>query len=86
MSDFVTVSEGRAKLPQLVKQLASDGGQVVVTVHGKPKVMMMNYDDYMEILDMYAFGITPQVLQESLDSGISTMTLEDLKKEHGLED
>ena len=43
---IVTVSEMKANLARVMAQLATDAAPIYVTQHGKPKAVLMNYQEY----------------------------------------
>lgn len=48
---IVTVSELKAKLASVVAQLRAEGVPVYVTQHGKPKAVMVKYEEYEAMLE-----------------------------------
>ncbi len=45
MSDFVSISNARAKLPELVEKVDKHMERVVITVNGKPKATLISADE-----------------------------------------
>ena len=48
---IVTVSELKAKLASIVAQLGAEGVPVYVTQHGKPKAVVVKYEEYEAMLE-----------------------------------
>ena len=48
---IVTVSELKAKLASVVAQLGVEGVPVYVTQHGKPKAVVVKYEEYEAMLE-----------------------------------
>lgn len=48
---IVNVSELKAKLASLITQLEAQGVPVYVTQHGKPKAVLVKYEDYEALLE-----------------------------------
>ena len=48
---IVTVSELKAKLASVVAQLGAEGVPVYVTQHGKPKAVVVKYEEYEAMLE-----------------------------------
>jgi prevent-host-death family protein len=43
---IVTVSELKANLASVMAQLTTDAAPIYVTQHGKPKAVLVNYEEY----------------------------------------
>ena len=50
-TEIVTVSELKAKLASIVAQLEAEGVPVYVTQHGKPKAVLVQYQEYEALLE-----------------------------------
>ena len=48
---IVTVSELKANLASVVAQLKAEGVPIYVTQHGKPKAVMVPYEEYEALLE-----------------------------------
>ncbi len=45
MSNLVTISDARANLPELVNKVNKTMDRVIITVNGKPKVVVLSADE-----------------------------------------
>jgi len=85
----VTVTEAKARLNELVEEMASTHEQVAITRHGHPSVVMLAADDY-ESLQETIFWLSQPGIRESLvesDADIAggrTITSDELRAELGL--
>ena len=48
---IVNVSELKTRLASLMTQLDTDGVPIYVTQHGKPRAVLVNYEDYEALLE-----------------------------------
>ena len=48
--NLVTISDARAKLPQLVKQAYEKSERFLITVSGKPKAVLIGIHDYQRLI------------------------------------
>lgn len=68
MSNFVGISEARAKLPDLVDKVSEGSDRVVITVNGKPKVTIISQEELESIEETAEILAIPGAL-ESIKKG-----------------
>lgn len=55
MRTYITVSEAKTRLAEFIKKAADEGEEVVVSVNGKPRVVLVDFERYegmLETLDL----------------------------------
>lgn len=62
MDRYVTASEGRQRFLQLVKEVSS-GDQVIVTKHGAPSVVLIDFERLTTLQRMAALWQDPEALR-----------------------
>jgi len=79
--NFTTIptSEGRKKLPQIIREVDENGKIYVFTIHGKAKVAMIDLDLLEEFIENTEYGISEKELGRR--SKEDTISLETLKKQ-----
>jgi len=50
MNDFMTISDARAKLPEVVSEVNKGKEKITITVNGKPKAVVVS-SEYLESLE-----------------------------------
>ncbi|MGH7203194.1 MAG: type II toxin-antitoxin system Phd/YefM family antitoxin [Candidatus Levyibacteriota bacterium] len=45
MSNFIAISDARATLPELVEKVNKHNDEFVITVNGKPKAVMVSFEE-----------------------------------------
>lgn len=45
MSNFISISDARATLPELVSSVSDNLNRTVITVNGQPKVALISFDE-----------------------------------------
>ena len=45
MSNFISISEARTNLPDLVEKISNSADRVTITVNGKPKALLISFDE-----------------------------------------
>ncbi len=69
MSNFIAISDARATLPALVEKVNEHNDEVIITVNGKPRAVMMSWDDLealKETADVLAAPGAGKELREGL--------------------
>ena len=51
VAKIVTVSEMKSGLATLIAQLQAHGAPIYVTLHGKPKAVLVSYQEYEALLE-----------------------------------
>lgn len=48
-TDFVPLSEAKAKLSEQIRKVVSEAKRVAITTNGKPTAVLMSYSDFLEL-------------------------------------
>lgn len=86
MSNFVAISDARANLPDLVQKVNENSERVIITVNGKPKAVMMSFEDLESLKETAEILSIPKARENIIEGlkqakkGLST-SLSDVK--HG---
>jgi len=78
MSNFISISDARARLPKLVDKVEKELERVIITVQGRPKVIIMSADE-LESLEETAEVLSIPGAKKSIKTG-----LEQAKKRKGI--
>lgn len=84
MSDLISISQARAKLPDLVEKVNRNMDRVVITVNGKPKATLVSAEELESLEETAEILAIPGALEdiregmEQIKKGEFTR-LEDLK-------
>lgn len=85
---FIGTDELRRDLTEILDKLPDEGGEIVITQHGKPQAIIIDMDSYLELQETIEDLTTPglidsihQTAQEMREG--NSLTLEQLKKELG---
>ena len=68
MSDFMTISDARATLPDLVNKVSKNMERVTITVNGKPKAVVMSPEELESLEETAEILAIPGAL-ESIKKG-----------------
>ena len=68
MSDFMTISDARATLPDLVNKVSKNMDRVTITVNGKPKAVVMSPEELESLEETAEILAIPGAL-ESIKKG-----------------
>ena len=68
MSNLIAISEAREKLPELVNKINKLYDRAIITVNGKPKVVMISLEE-LESLEETAEVLAIPGIKESIDKG-----------------
>lgn len=66
MSRVIAISNARATLPDLVNKISEDFDRAVITVNGKPKVVMLSIDE-LESLEETAEVLAIPHIKEDIE-------------------
>ncbi len=69
MTNFITVSEARAKLPKLIKKTSEELGRYLITVNNKPKAVLLSLEE-LESLEETAEILAMPGARESIKTGM----------------
>ncbi len=64
MSKTLPISEVKARLPELVTGVAEREEEIVVTRHGRPAAMLVNYDEYRRQRDALDILSDPDMMKQ----------------------
>ena len=78
MSNFIGISDARAKLPDLVEQVDKGMERLVITVNGKPKAILMSHEELEAIEETAEILAIPGAKKEILQG------LKEAKKGKGI--
>lgn len=85
---YIGTDELRRDLTEILDKLPSEGGEIVITQHGKPQAIMLDMESYLELQETLEDLSTPgfidsihQTAQEMREG--NSLSLEQLKKELG---
>ena len=79
---IVSVSELKVKLASLMAQLEVAGVPVYVTQHGKPKAVLVKYEDYEALLEKLDDLEDILAMKQALSSPeVEAMSLEDYERQ-----
>ena len=89
MKKFLSATEARKQFFQLIKALDQPDSQVVITVDGTPKIVMIPYEDYEGLLETLDILSDPEAVKgiEEGEADIKagrTIPWEEVKKELNL--
>lgn len=60
---FLGTDELRRQLTDIVEKLPKEGGEIVVTQHGKPKIILMDVESYLELQETLQDLQTPGFIE-----------------------
>jgi antitoxin YefM len=69
MSDLISISDARAKLPDLVTKVSDTMGRVTITVNGKPKAILVSAEE-LESLEETAEILSTPGAKKSIKQGV----------------
>lgn len=69
MSDFISISDARANLPDLINRISKNMERITITVNGKPKATIMSAEE-MESLEETAEVLAIPGARESINEGM----------------
>lgn len=64
MNKYIAISDARATLPDLVEKVNSKYDEVVITVNGQPKAVMMSLDELESLKETAEILAIPGVKKE----------------------
>lgn len=64
MSKTLPISEVKARLPELVTGVAEREEEIVVTKHGRPAAMLVNYEEYRRQRDTLDILSDPDMMKQ----------------------
>lgn len=76
---YIPSSEGRKKLPEILKDVDDTGAVYVITIHGKSKAAIVDLDLLEEFIENAEYGISARELLKR--SKEKTISLKEFKKE-----
>ena len=84
MSDFMSISDARATLPDLVNKVSKNMERVTITVNGKPKAVVMSPEELESLEETAEILAIPNILKDLAKSRKQIkagkfVNLEDLK-------
>lgn len=62
MSDFMTISDARATLPDLVNKVSKNMDRVTITVNGKPKAVVLSPEELESLEETAEVLAIPNIL------------------------
>lgn len=68
MSNFISISDARAILPDLINKISKNMDRATITVNGKPKAVVLSFDELESLEETAEFRPTPGAL-ESIRKG-----------------
>ncbi len=68
-SKTYSVTEGRARLCEMVKEAETAYDHFVLTKDGKPKAVLMSYEEYEGLLETLEIERDPKLVKEILKRG-----------------
>lgn len=74
MSDLISISQARAKLPDLVEKVNKNMDRIVITVNGKPKATLVSAEELESLEETAEILAIPGALEDIKKSE------EDIKK------
>jgi prevent-host-death family protein len=74
---FIGTDELRKELTSILDKLPEEGGEIVVTQHGKPQAILVDLDTYLELQEQIA-DHNPKLIKDVNDA------IADVKKGHGI--
>lgn len=60
---FIGTDDLRRQLTDILDQLPKEGGELVITQHGKPQAVLMDLDSYLELQEQMA-DADPELIEE----------------------
>ncbi len=67
-SRFVGMHELRKNLPKLLRELAEEGQEVIITRQGKPTAVIIDLEKYLEVQEALKEFADPQYLADLLEA------------------
>lgn len=67
MNSFISISDARAKLPDLVEKVSKGLQRFNITIHGQPKVVVMSLEELEAIEETAGILSTPGAKKELLE-------------------
>ncbi len=64
MSDFMTISDARATLPDLVNKVSKNMDRVTITVNGKPKAVVLSPEELESLEETAEVLAIPNILED----------------------
>lgn len=63
---FVGTNDLRRELAKILKRLKREGGEVIVTQHGKPRAVLLGLDSYLEFQELQEqmADLDPKLIKE----------------------
>jgi antitoxin YefM len=85
----IAISDFRSNLPSLVDQVSESLKRFVITVSGKPKAVVMSFDELESLEETAEILSTPGILKSIRESQKQIrkgefITLKDIEKKYGL--
>ncbi len=90
MKNFLSATEARKQLFQLIKTIDKPDSEVIITIDGKPKVVLVSYEYYEGLLETLDIMSDPEAVK-GIEEGLAdikagrTIPLEEVIKEFNLE-
>ncbi len=87
--NIISISDARAKLPQLVEQISEGFERLLITVNNRPKVIVMSLDEAESLDETAEVAAIPGILkslkkaEKEIKEG-KYITLEELEKKYKL--
>ena len=82
---FIGVDDLRRELTEILNRLPKEGGEIVITQHGKPQAVLFDLESYLELRETIDDLSTPGFVEsiykgaDEIDAG-KGLTMEQLKK------
>ena len=73
----ISTSEGRKKLPQIIKEVDQQGKIYIFTTHGKAKVAIVDMELFNEFIENTEYGISAKEIVKRTRE--KTISLQELK-------
>jgi len=64
MSDFISISDARATLPDLINKISKNMERVTITVNGKPKAVVLSSEELESLEETAEVLAIPNILED----------------------
>lgn len=64
MSNFISISDARANLPDLVNKVNKKMSRVTITVNGEPKAVLLSNEDLESLEETLEITSNPELMKE----------------------
>lgn len=64
MSDFISISDARATLPDLINKISKNMERITITVNGKPKAVVLSSEELESLEETAEVLAIPNILED----------------------